>query len=324
MKKILKAIVILSIFTMVVTAIPEGSAGYLKPVQDVFTNFKSDIENTTKEKLGMQVNDEASVIAKANSINSDSTVESALGDLFTDNSKSPLEDFTYSAKYDNDVEKELANGLLSGRDVISIPENDYTEAQLEYVFQKVIYKNPLIMNVDTYWFADNTFFVNYKESEKDDLEKNQLASVEAAKKLVAANLTEEMSETERISAVVKMLFETVEYDDAAANDFVNNGYEFSEKYANAQNVYGALVENKAVCTGFAKSFKLIADSIGIENQIVIGTYKGVPHIWNVVKVDDKWYYIDATNSINQVDRKSTYEVKFGSRFDQDYEVQVVY
>ncbi len=324
MKSLVNGIATLLLITVVITAIPEASAGYLKPVQGVFIDFKSDIANTTKEKLGFPTGVEATIVKKANNTSTEETVQSVIVDLFTESKGTPLKGFTYTVNYDNDVEKELANGLLEGREAISVPKNDFTEVQMEYTLQKVLYQNPLIMYVDSYWFTDNTFFIKYKIGKQDNLEKNQLESITAAKNLVYTNLTEEMSEKQRVSAIVKGLFDTIKYNDAAADDFVQNNYKFSEQYINTQNVYGALVKNDAVCSGFAKSFKLIADSIGIENQIIIGAYRGVPHIWNMVNIDGEWYYIDSTNCINELENSSSYATMFGRDFDTDYQVQEVY
>jgi transglutaminase/protease-like cytokinesis protein 3 len=35
---------------------------------------------------------------------------------------------------------------------------------------------------------------------------------------------------------------------------------------------------------------------GIENRIIVGKIKDIPHSWNCVKVDGKWYQLDITNN----------------------------
>ena len=69
---------------------------------------------------------------------------------------------------------------------------------------------------------------------------------------------------------------------------------------NSSNMYGALIENKCVCEGYAESFKAIMDVLDIPCVIVYGD--GVDsdgnteaHAWNYVKMDNgKWYAIDTT------------------------------
>ncbi len=58
--------------------------------------------------------------------------------------------------------------------------------------------------------------------------------------------------------------------------------------------YGALVEGKAVCNGYAYATKLLLDLCGIENHIVMGTSKGIGHAWNLVKLDNDYYHLDTT------------------------------
>ncbi len=63
--------------------------------------------------------------------------------------------------------------------------------------------------------------------------------------------------------------------------------------------YGALVDRKSVCEGYAEAFKLICDNNKIDCILVEGV--GVssngtePHMWNYVRMDDgKWYAVDVT------------------------------
>lgn len=82
-------------------------------------------------------------------------------------------------------------------------------------------------------------------------------------------------------------------------------YDVSGKYA--YSAYGALVDRRSVCEGYAEAFRLICDRNGIECILVSG--KGIVmrntdgqlteysenHMWNYVRMDDgKWYAVDAT------------------------------
>jgi transglutaminase-like putative cysteine protease len=71
------------------------------------------------------------------------------------------------------------------------------------------------------------------------------------------------------------------------------GYvESSKDYA--YRAYGALVQNKAVCNGYAEAMALLMTCVGIENQIVTGTADNELHAWNQVCLDGDWYQVDAT------------------------------
>lgn len=58
-----------------------------------------------------------------------------------------------------------------------------------------------------------------------------------------------------------------------------------------QTAYRALINKEAVCEGYAKAYKLLLNSMGIECDIVINA----EHAWNVVQLDGKWYLVDVTN-----------------------------
>ena len=70
--------------------------------------------------------------------------------------------------------------------------------------------------------------------------------------------------------------------------------------ANAHNAYGALVEGKAVCEGYAEVFQDMLSRVGIEGFLAVGSSinpgTGSPegHEWNYVKINGKYYHVDLT------------------------------
>ncbi len=73
-------------------------------------------------------------------------------------------------------------------------------------------------------------------------------------------------------------------------------YEMITDYRNT--VYGALVDKKCVCEGYAHAFKLLCETYGIECVSIFGTGKTSDgeegHMWNAVRLDEKWYAVDVT------------------------------
>ncbi len=69
---------------------------------------------------------------------------------------------------------------------------------------------------------------------------------------------------------------------------------------NAHNAYGALVEGKAVCEGYAEALQCLLHRVGIQSLIVLGSSvnpsTGTPegHAWNMVRIDGKYYHTDLT------------------------------
>lgn len=56
--------------------------------------------------------------------------------------------------------------------------------------------------------------------------------------------------------------------------------------------YGLLVNKEGICTGYAYSIRYILDQLGIENLLAFSNDES--HVWNIVKIKDKFYHIDAT------------------------------
>lgn len=74
---------------------------------------------------------------------------------------------------------------------------------------------------------------------------------------------------------------------------------YDENSANQHTVYGALVDNKAVCEGYARAFKYLMDASGIPCVLVSGTAKNSQgemekHAWNYVQINENWYAVDVT------------------------------
>lgn len=83
------------------------------------------------------------------------------------------------------------------------------------------------------------------------------------------------------------------------HDWLIDYMEYEGTSINRASVYGAMMEKKGVCEAYARTYKYILDDFGIENILVTGTAtnsKGntEDHMWNYVKLNDKWYAIDPT------------------------------
>ncbi|HIZ19994.1 MAG TPA: hypothetical protein H9674_03955 [Firmicutes bacterium] len=66
-------------------------------------------------------------------------------------------------------------------------------------------------------------------------------------------------------------------------------------YPAAFTAYGALVEGRAVCEGYARAMQLLLHRAGIACTLVTGTdEEQVSHMWNLVTVEGKNYHLDPT------------------------------
>lgn len=110
------------------------------------------------------------------------------------------------------------------------------------------------------------------------------AAFEQAIALMVARLTPDMGEYEMEKALHDMLAAKVTYVSGA----------------NAHNAYGALVEGKAVCEGYAEALQCLLQRVGIQSVEIFGyginptTGVGEPHAWNAVRIDGHFYLVDLT------------------------------
>lgn len=68
-------------------------------------------------------------------------------------------------------------------------------------------------------------------------------------------------------------------------------------------LYSAVKKKKTVCQGYAELFSAMCRYAGIHNRMVIGYARG-DHSWNMVRLSNKWYYVDVT--WNDTGRTSRY------------------
>ena len=123
------------------------------------------------------------------------------------------------------------------------------------------------------------------------------------------------------------------YDDIRmVHDYLveNIEYDTTISQSNIYNVYGALVNGRAVCEGYARSFKYLMYELGIPCTLVIGTGTNSQgqtenHAWNYVQLNGNWYAIDCTwddpvSSTGYVSQSSRYRyfLKGSNEFLQDH------
>ena len=79
----------------------------------------------------------------------------------------------------------------------------------------------------------------------------------------------------------------------------NVTYDSDSNLDMSHSIYGALINNLAVCDGYAKAYKYILDNIGISCVEVCGVAQNSNgeienHAWNDVLIGGNWYAVDVT------------------------------
>ena len=206
--------------------------------------------------------------------------------------KDNLKTGTYVIKYDESfsmlLDQENGTDKLKSEYELAINALVFDYPELFYVD---ISKMTLVTEITTKLFfrSYNVYICpsesNYLCDEFQDKEKLDYAlkSIEKVKN----NLIEQpySNTIEKLRTVHNYLIDNIEYDETNKDTMYN--------------LYGALVEGKAVCNGYAKAFKYIVDGMGIPCIVVSGTGQNrenqtESHAWNYVLINDVWYAVDVT------------------------------
>lgn len=119
---------------------------------------------------------------------------------------------------------------------------------------------------------------------KEDVDRYQQQIEQEKNKILG--MVNGKSDYEKLKIIHDYLIENVEYDSTLLED-------------NIYNIYGALINKKCVCEGYAKTYQYLMNELGINNVIVIGTGTNSKnetenHAWNYVQLNGNWYAVDVT------------------------------
>ena len=111
------------------------------------------------------------------------------------------------------------------------------------------------------------------------------------------NLSQEASDYDKVLAVYDYLADRVQYD------FVHKNNEYYHKKSTA---YGALINKRACCQGYAVAMYRLLLELGVDCRVITG--KGISedgvedHAWVIVCIDGKYYNVDPTWNRNLVEQ----------------------
>ncbi|MFJ8264135.1 transglutaminase domain-containing protein [Rummeliibacillus sp. NPDC094406] len=154
------------------------------------------------------------------------------------------------------------------------------------IVNQVVEENPEIFYYNGVTvISDGTIIFKYNDSKKNIIQKKNKID-NAVKKVMNTTIKKKMNDLEKVKAIHDYLVLNVEYDN---KNYLNNTVS-DDSY----QVYGALINKKAVCDGYSKSMQLLLKKAGIQSIYVTGTANGGNHSWNLVKINGKHYHVDTT------------------------------
>lgn len=142
-------------------------------------------------------------------------------------------------------------------------------------------------------YGSSTTYDLYIKSEENE---GYLNSPYSSEKIIASALSQLQSKKEEI---INSLTGSNYNKILQVHDYLIDNIEYNSDNNSSYDIYGALINGKAVCEGYAESFKYIMDEIGIPCVLVTGkatNSEGTTesHEWNYVEINNKWYAVDVT------------------------------
>ena len=117
-----------------------------------------------------------------------------------------------------------------------------------------------------------------------------------------------MSNYDKLICIYEYLQDNVTYDSKELEACCRLGRSVNPM---SHNAYGALINKTGVCDGISSAFSLIAQSMGFECSMISGkatfrTQDFSEHAWNIIKIADAYYHIDATWDVNHKEQTGEY------------------
>ena len=164
---------------------------------------------------------------------------------------------------------------------------DFEIEEFSMIIELLVYHDPMMFNLDDIDVLDETrtsvtFGMTY-ENDKETYDK-MVKEYDKATNKILSKFTDGMSTYNKIKTIHDEIINNVVYD---------------LKSSDNDNIYGTLVDNKAKCDGYARTFTYVCGKAGIRSVTVMGNdltsnSKENGHMWNKVYYNKKWYNVDVT------------------------------
>lgn len=227
----------------------------------------------------------------------------------------------------NEVERKIYHNLLLSKEsflnnkevVFPIQPYDKNNKQQDHLYYSTLimrtvkaftYDNPEVSiwfgNYDTGYFQTKDYtYISLEPKAPNDLNTN----------LNPNTIREGICEFERISSE---FVQTLSGTDVEKLTAIHNWllercqYDYSYMLPDTKTVYGTIVERRSICSGFAASYKYLADLAGLQVLYVTGDLydaekgKRLPHAWNIVYVNQQYYMVDVTMDSGCINNNFTF------------------
>ncbi len=155
----------------------------------------------------------------------------------------------------------------------------------------LLYENPQFFYLDTSigGYAKGDYIYSITVHYRTDLyDASSIVTFNEAVQDVLSGVEDSWSEVEKLLYLHDYLVTHCQYDSVVANATTSS----EVTSLNVYSVYSVLVNQDAVCQGYALTYRYLANLLGLDVDIVIS--EDLNHAWNVVALDGAYYYVDCT------------------------------
>lgn len=124
----------------------------------------------------------------------------------------------------------------------------------------------------------------YKSGNTSNLSDKDKETLNMAKSVLDEIITDGMSDYEKELAVYKWMTTNIGFDSGSMTVVPDDDSK------PVDNPNGVLKNHEAVCVGYATTFRLFMQMLGIDCMVVHDSY--LSHSWDLVKLDGQWYHTD--------------------------------
>lgn len=178
------------------------------------------------------------------------------------------------------VENVLYNGLLNAESSIDISSYRLTKTEIKDTMQNLINTCPDLFYVDTMYSVSALEGIVHSIQPVYTASGTTLAQQKAFYNSTMDNILAQIDPT--WSDLEKIIF---------THDYLCQNYEYDTTLT-IHDAYNFFKEKKGVCQSYTLTFNGIMKALGIESSVA--SSDSMTHIWNVVKLNGKWYHIDVT------------------------------
>ena len=207
-------------------------------------------------------------------------------------------DFEFVQNYDDEVHNytELLNYIYHVVNTGSKEGTGYCVREYKNCakdLEEIGNNKELLSTINNFVHPYNSFssiIFTYNTKGEFDIKVNKIYSEESIVKInevvdrvIKENIVDTMTTTQKLKIIHDYIIDNTKYDTLKSKNINDMTYK-------SNTAIGVLLEGYGICSGYSDAMGIFLDKLGIDNYKISND----THIWNLVKVNNKWLHIDLT------------------------------